>query len=229
MAETIDLPRLPEVWRSPPRGRVLVFAPHPDDETLGAGGTLRLHADQGDAVRIVVLTAGLAGDPDSRYSREELLSLREREAREAAAILGAESVELWRLPDGCQISTEDLRVLIPRIRETIAAFDPSTVYCPWEGESHVDHFSTFLLVRGAVAETRAGITLYGYEVWNPSIPDVVVDVTRAYEAKTRALARHESQIGYTDLARAISGLNAHRALFLPKGSLYGEALVRLRA
>lgn len=227
MAETIDLPPLPEIWSRPPRGRVLLVAPHPDDETLGAGGTLRHHVMQGDPVRILVLTAGLAGDPGGSRTPEGLRATRERESREAAGVLGVSDVVFWGLPDGRQISTEDLRVLIPPLREAIRDYAPDLVYCPWEGECHVDHFSTFLLCRGAVTECGPGTRLLGYEVWNPSLPDVIVDISETHDVKRRALACHRSQTTHTDLDRAISGLNAHRALFLPRGASYGEAFVRV--
>ncbi|MFN9705442.1 MAG: PIG-L deacetylase family protein, partial [Planctomycetota bacterium] len=53
-----SLPPLPVLWRRVPAGRVLAFAPHPDDEVAGPGGVLAMHADQGDAVRVVVATVG---------------------------------------------------------------------------------------------------------------------------------------------------------------------------
>ena len=71
--------------------RVLVIAPHPDDEVLGCGGVLALHAMRGDRVRVVVLTDGAAGgDAEAR----------EAETRAAATVLGLEQVEFLGLEDG---------------------------------------------------------------------------------------------------------------------------------
>ena len=56
-------PGLPRTLSEPPAaGRVLVVAPHPDDETLGVGGTLALHADRGDPVHALFVTTGVNGD-----------------------------------------------------------------------------------------------------------------------------------------------------------------------
>ncbi|MFK7743149.1 MAG: PIG-L deacetylase family protein, partial [Planctomycetota bacterium] len=64
MSATDGQPARPVLWRKPPHGRVLVFAPHPDDEVAGPGGILALHQQNGDAVRVVVTTDGTNGDPD---------------------------------------------------------------------------------------------------------------------------------------------------------------------
>src|SRR5438552_2965198 len=65
---------------------VLVIAPHPDDESIGCGGTLRLHTRRGDRVVVAYLTSGelgLKGVP-----RETVWEKRENEARKAGKILG---------------------------------------------------------------------------------------------------------------------------------------------
>ena len=76
--------------------RVLVFAAHPDDEVLGMGGTIAVHVDRGDDVRIVVVTDGSStqypGDADIRARKEE-------EALRAAAELGVTDYVHLDLPD----------------------------------------------------------------------------------------------------------------------------------
>src|SRR5205807_1547507 len=78
--------------------RVLVISPHPDDEAIGCGGTLRQHVLQGDTVRVVFLTSGENGGHG--MPPEETGRIREEEARAAAEILGISEVEFWREPDG---------------------------------------------------------------------------------------------------------------------------------
>src|SRR5215203_5449897 len=76
---------------------VLVLAPHPDDEAIGCGGTLIRHAKQGDRVTAVFLTSGELGlkhlAPDLAWS------IREREAQEAARVLGLADLRFLRCPD----------------------------------------------------------------------------------------------------------------------------------
>src|SRR5437879_4633880 len=77
---------------------VLVISPHPDDESIGCGGTLRRHVLQGDIVQAVFLTSGERGGHGR--SREDTMRIREQEAREAAAILGLAQIEFWRVSNG---------------------------------------------------------------------------------------------------------------------------------
>src|SRR4051812_26082117 len=77
--------------------RVLVVSPHPDDESIGCGGTLRKHVLNGDSVHAIFLTSGEAGGHGR--SRDETIHLREREAQRASEILGLTTIEFWRQPD----------------------------------------------------------------------------------------------------------------------------------
>ena len=76
---------------------VLVIAPHPDDESIGCGGSICLHRRRGDAVRVVFLTScerGIDGIPP-----ETARSVRKVEAAQALGVLGVERMDFLRLPD----------------------------------------------------------------------------------------------------------------------------------
>src|SRR5437867_2151033 len=76
---------------------ILVIAPHPDDESIGCGGTLRLHSARGERVLAVFLTSGELGL--KRLPREEAWRTRESEARDAAKILRLADLEFLRRSD----------------------------------------------------------------------------------------------------------------------------------
>src|SRR5690348_632327 len=76
---------------------VLVIAPHPDDESIGCGGTICAHAGHGDRVTVVFLTSGELGLRE--LTKEEAWRVRELEAEKAADILGVASVTFLRRPD----------------------------------------------------------------------------------------------------------------------------------
>src|SRR5438093_1072629 len=76
---------------------VLVVAPHPDDESIGCGGALCLHAQKGDRVVAVFLTSGELGL--KHFPCEKAWQIREREARAAAKILGLAEIFFLRQPD----------------------------------------------------------------------------------------------------------------------------------
>src|SRR6185436_9862342 len=58
---------LPRALLAPARGRVLLLAPHADDDVLGAGGTCALHVRQGDPLHVIVAYDGVEGDPERRF------------------------------------------------------------------------------------------------------------------------------------------------------------------
>ena len=92
------------------RKKVMVFAPHPDDETLGCGGLVRCLRRAGVGVHVVYLTSGDRGVPDSG---EPPGAIRETEARRALEVLGAATATTFlRLPDG-GIHPEDEQVGAP--------------------------------------------------------------------------------------------------------------------
>lgn len=231
MLRYLTPPPPPRRLSAPPgRGRVLVLAPHPDDETIGVGATLALHRQLGDPVDVVFLTAGTAGDPTGRAEPAAYARTREREARAAAAVLDLASCEFWGYPDNCQVNENDLALIVPRVREVLERRRPDVVYAPHEGEQHSDHFVAAVALRRALAGLGPGAMpppAFGYEVWSASLAEAIVDVSAVYDTKLRALACYRSQLDYTDIERFISGLNSYRAVFLEKGARFGEAFVPL--
>ena len=77
---------------------ILVISPHPDDESIGCGGTIQRHIAEGDVVQVELLTSGEKGGHD--LSAADVAKVREQEAIAAAAILGVNHVEFYREPDG---------------------------------------------------------------------------------------------------------------------------------
>ncbi|MCC7171569.1 MAG: PIG-L family deacetylase, partial [Planctomycetes bacterium] len=114
----------------PARGRVLVLAPHPDDETIGPGGTVRLHVELGDEVHALFLTAGTSGDPTGREDKVAYASRRQDEARAAARVLGIAAQEFWGFPDNYRVNELDLGAILPRLKQAIEAFAPDVIYAP---------------------------------------------------------------------------------------------------
>ena len=71
--------------------KVLVIAPHPDDESIGCGGTVALHVQRGDTVNVVFLTSGELGL--KQFPREKVWKIREAEADAACKVLGVRPSE----------------------------------------------------------------------------------------------------------------------------------------
>jgi LmbE family N-acetylglucosaminyl deacetylase len=145
---------LPETPRELERGRVLVFAPHADDDVIGCGGTAAIHAQQGDPVKVVIVYDGTAGDPERRYSSDELRALRQREARAGGRHLGLADYEFWGYPEGHEPPPELLRVGAERVAALVRSYRPRTLYAPWIGEHHLDHHVLAKVVRLGLALAR---------------------------------------------------------------------------
>ena len=236
-------PSPPVARRAPARGRILVVSPHPDDETLGMGGTLRLHALQGDPVTICFVCSGIQGDPDGYLERSGLEDLRKEEARRACAELGIEDLRFWGYPDN--LSEADFGTVFENLPDEpeeqrwalILGFAQKLgrlideegfdiLYHPWEGELNGDHWAAGQAVR-ALREARpdleARTAFLGYDVWTALPPDTVIDISDVVEDKVRAARAYASQFLYRDYTEAVLGLDAYRSLFLERGATHGEA------
>jgi LmbE family N-acetylglucosaminyl deacetylase len=209
----------PVVWTAPPKGSVLVLAPHPDDETLACGGAIALHAAQGDPVTVVIATDGAAGDPEAHYSGSEYPALRQAESRSAAQILGVTSLQFWGYPDGKLAEAADLT---DRLAEVIRDIQPALLYRPSTLEVHPDHSSLAAAVDRALESYRGRVAAYAYEIWATVRPTHLLDITTVWEVKRKAAEQYQTQLRYNDYLHKISGLNAYRAIHLPSAR-YVEA------
>lgn len=220
---------MPQALEAPEPGPVLVLAPHPDDEVIGCGGTLCLHARQGDRVHVLVAFDSQASDPDGRYAEEDLVEMRHEEARAAGAQLGVSSYEFWDYPEGHHPEPVVLQIAARRLAERIAEIGPRTVYAPWIGEHNIDHHVLARATRLALEMADFDGDAWGYEVWTPLVPTRIIDITSVWKEKQAAIVKHASQLGYGDLVHRTLGLNAQRSLYLERRARYGEAFAPLYA
>src|SRR5262245_23568919 len=109
--------------------RVLVISPHPDDESIGCGGTLRKHVLEGDMVEVVFLTSGEKGGHS--VAPQETARRREAEAQSAAEILGISRLEFYRGPDGALSVTLSV---VDRLRARLEDWQPDVIYLPHDQE-----------------------------------------------------------------------------------------------
>lgn len=194
---------------APPRPlRVLVIAPHPDDEAIGCGGAVCRHVAQGDTVSAVFLTSGELGL--KQLPRAKAWAVREREARAAARLLGLARVDFLRQPDWTL--GDHLPEAAGALRRVLRAVRPGLIYVPHAAEWHPDHQAALPLLRRALAGLRSRPPgALAYEVWTPlAAPDHVVDISRWMPRKLRALRAHRSQLDGFDYVRAVTGLNTFR-------------------
>ncbi len=182
---------------SPPAGPLVVVAPHPDDETLGAGGLIHTWAVKHELpVVIVSVTDGEAACPEI----PNLAAVRRGELAAELRELATRNIELvhLRLPDG-RVSQhqEELATALGDITP-----DRATIVAPFEQDGHPDHDAVGRVAR-AVAESRdALLAQYPIWAWHRAIPAIFADRAlgsfplspAAQRAKQQAIRSYRSQL-----------------------------------
>lgn len=168
--------------------RVLVVAPHPDDEVLGCGGTIARHVADGDTVDVLIVTRG-----DSSYD-QTMIDESQAEAVAAGAVLGTRQTYFLDLPSPT-LDTVPFRVVCDKIAGIV---NHNILYVPWRGDVHQEH----RIVHDAclVAARPPGPDIYAYETlssteWGSGfVPDHFVEIHRTLDLKLAALACYQTQI-----------------------------------
>ena len=199
--------------------RVLVLAPHPDDETFGCGGSLAIHTAAGDSVKVIFLTNGARGDMTGRYERNAYISLRQNEARSACAELGISDIEFWPYEDRTLAECPDA---LERLIFLLNDFCPELVYAPSSIEFHPDHRAAAVLIFDAVKKCSCGFDIVSYEVGQPLQVNLLVDITPVLECKKRAVQKYSSQLKEKPYDDITFSLNRFRSLTLPENVMYAE-------
>jgi LmbE family N-acetylglucosaminyl deacetylase len=196
--------------------RLLVLAPHPDDEVIACGGLVALHLREDRAVRIVVATDG---------AEAGTAATREDETHRGVARLG-ESAEVvfLRYPDrhlGADAAD--------RLHEHLIEFRPDLILVPSPVEIHPDHLTLSrvfceLVQRDETLFAELAVARVGfYEVSSTLRPNAIVDITSVADAKYAAIGEHQSQLAIRDYASYARGLNAYRAMTMPPETKFAEA------
>ncbi|MBK9180818.1 MAG: PIG-L family deacetylase [Acidimicrobiales bacterium] len=208
----------------PTARRAVVLAPHPDDESIGCGGTLALLADAGAEVTVAFVTDGEA-TVGATASAVETAARRRAEAEVAGAVLGV-ATRFCGLPDGAVASRLD--ELVGVVAALAAELAPEVVFAPWPLDGHPDHRAVARALARAAVTLPAGAEVWGYETWTPLEPTRVVDVTAVVDRKREAIAAHVTAHQAFDVG-AMLGLNRYRSVHGLLGRGFAEAFFAVPA
>ena len=200
---------LPQVLDLTSAKRVLVFAPHPDDECIGCAGTLTLLSQNpGIEICVVLVTNGDGGQhsPDPQMS-----SVRIEEMRQALKVLGIHQLQTLGFEDGRFLSDKALSNALDSV---IQSFQPNWVFAPSPMDYHKDHLIVSHAVTQLCQRSASVEQLIYLESWTPLPATHIVDITGVMALKMKALKEHQTALKYGDYARAVEGLNAYRGLYL---------------
>lgn len=193
--------------------RVLVVVAHPDDVDFGSAGTVAMLTKRGVDVAYCLVTSGDAGGDGSTHTKEERVAIREAEQTAAAAEVGVTNLTFLHWPDG---QVEPTLLLRREIARVIRTHRPDLVITQspernWERiyASHPDHLATGEATMRAVYPDarnphafpellREGLEPHAvWVVWlSGAQPTMVVDITKTFKRKYKALTRHKSQVAH---------------------------------
>jgi LmbE family N-acetylglucosaminyl deacetylase len=193
---------------------VVVIAPHPDDETLGCGGTILKHRDRGDAVHWLIVTGMGENFPSDK------IIAREAEIEAVARCYGFESVHLLKFPTAC-LDTIPLEAIVSAIKTVFETIKAHTVYLPYRGDVHTDHKIVFdavasctkwfrcpsimrILAYETLSETEFGINPDS----NGFRPNVFMDIADYMEKKLEILNYYAPELGDFPFPRSIETVKA---------------------
>jgi len=142
--------------------KVLVFSPHPDDETIGVGGYITQSVKNGAIVQIILVTNG------NKHGLEEK---RYDEFKKATSILGVpeENLIFLNYPDG-KLQKENEDKLFEDFKSQIDEFNPNIIIYPNSQDQHPDHFTTAKVVEKILKERYQKIISYQYLIHHPCFP-----------------------------------------------------------
>jgi len=218
--------------------RILVIAPHPDDEILGVGGLMAKHVEAGDPVTVLTV----AGHRPPLYT-EETYQRTVSEARAAHAIVGVTKSVFLDLP-ATMLGAEPVHVLNKRIVDAVRDANPTVVLLPFP-DRHIDHrlvFDAAMVATRPVGIGRDLRLVAAYETlsethWNAPhiepnfVPTWVCDISEQVTKKIIALKCYESQISPFPGPRSVEAVLALAAFRgTQAGFAHGEALhiIRMR-
>lgn len=197
-----------------------MFAPHPDDETLGCGGTLALLRQNGCEVKVVFVTdgAGAGGLP------EGAVAIRRKEAEAALSVLGIEDMVFLDEPDGSFRNSPRFELTV---FELFQQFQPNWLFLPSVLDYHRDHVAIGQTILSCWQRWGGKSRAFFYEIWSPLPATWIVDISAMAETKRKAISRYELPLAHGDYLTANMGLASYRGLYIPgqHRPKYAEAFV----
>lgn len=203
--------------------KVLVFAPHQDDETLGCGGTLALLQQNNCTIKVVFVTDGSGAGSLPEGS----IQIRQQEAMAALTTLGIKDWQFWDEPDG---NFRNHVKFEQQALETMRQFQPDWIFAPSILDYHRDHVAIGQALFALWKRYNTAKRLFFYEIWSPVPATHVVDISSVIGLKQQAISHYQLPLAHCDYLSASTGLSRYRGLYLPNqgGEQYAEAFVEAK-
>ena len=194
--------------------KILIIAAHPDDEILGAGGTLLKHQMAGDEIYCLILGEGLNSRGEASATALKKL---QQDSLEAGKIIGFKETFFSNLPDN-SFDSVSLLSIIKVVEDYIGQIKPEIIFTHHDNDLNIDHRRTFQAV---ITACRPGGSdcpkeIYTFETlssteWQaktsrPFAPNTFVDIEEVIDQKIEALKKYTSEIREYPHPRSAEGL-----------------------
>ncbi|MCX4355815.1 MAG: PIG-L family deacetylase [Oscillospiraceae bacterium] len=216
---------------------IMVFAPHPDDEVLGAGGTIAKRVSEGHNVYVVIATKGYPPTFD-----EELIEAGRCEAERAHKYLGVKQTIFLDFP-ALSLDKVDRAEFNGSFSKLIDEYSPNDIYIPHIGDMHIDHreVAEAVMVAARPFENSSVQRIYSYETMSETgwhIPDSLrnfspntfVNIGEKFLFRKKyALSLYASQVKDFPNARsveAVDGLARYRGSLVSCNAAEAFCLIR---
>lgn len=198
--------------------KILFIAVHPDDETLGCGGTILKHKEAGDEITWLIIT-GIRCHPSGRWD-DKAAEERDSIVNQVANEYHFDHVVDMGLPT-TMLDKLDLGKIVASIGTEIDKIKPDVVYMMFQNDVHSDHRVAFSAVYSCLKSFRRpyikrvlmfeALSETEFAVSNPAnsfVPNVYVDITRFMEDKIRIMTLFKSEIMQVPYPRSLSSIKA---------------------
>lgn len=196
------------------RMKILVISPHPDDETLGCGGTILKHKNMGDKVHWLIITNV---DVENGWDKD-IVDKRQKEIETVAKMYSFEKTFKLDYPTA-KLDIIAVQDIIKHISKVIIEVEPEIIYLPNRSDVHTDHQITFktaysctknfrypfirkILMYETLSETEFAPTLPE----NTFISNVFVDITNYFEKKLEIFKIYKSEVMEYPLPRSLDSI-----------------------
>ena len=195
---------------------IIVISAHPDDEILGAGGTLLKHKSKGDNVAWVIVTSMTE---EQGYSKEKIAD-REKEIKKVSQMVGFSNVYRLNYPV-VTLNSDSMNDMVPEISSIFLEFKPEVIYVMNRSDAHSDHRYTFNSVMSCTKSFRYPFIkkIFMYECISETefapqlhekvfIPNYFVDISDFFKQKLKIMQTYESELGVHPFPRSERNIEA---------------------
>lgn len=195
---------------------IVIISAHPDDETLGAGGTLLRHKELGDQIFWLITTNIFE---DQGFSKEKVKS-RQEEIGLIAKKIGIKKVYKLNYPTAT-LSSESLITMVPKISEVFKQCKPEIIYCLNRSDAHSDHRITFDAIMACTKSFRNPFIkkVFMYECLSETEfaaslpekafkPNCYIDISKYMKQKIDLMKIYSSELGEHPFPRSVRNIEA---------------------